>query len=57
MSTRSRRTLTRAIHRIVRQSATTGRPVPKYAAPPALLSLLLLSQPALAQEAQVEAQF
>jgi hypothetical protein len=42
----------------VRQSATTGRPVlPKHTAPPALLSLLLLSQPALAQEAQVEAQF
>jgi hypothetical protein len=57
MPTRSHRTLTRAIHRIVRQSATTGRPVPKYSAPPALLSLLLLSQPALAQEAQIDIQF
>ncbi|RKZ89973.1 MAG: hypothetical protein DRR19_10925 [Candidatus Parabeggiatoa sp. nov. 1] len=47
MSTHTRRPLTRAIQQILRQPVTTIRPL-QYATQPALLSLLLASQPALA---------
>jgi hypothetical protein len=47
MPTHTRRPLTRAIQQILRQPVTTRRPL-QYATPPALLSLLLASQPALA---------
>jgi hypothetical protein len=49
MKTPHRRTLTRAIRQILYQPDTIPRPALKHAVPPAMLGLLLLSQPSLAQ--------
>jgi len=56
MKTPNRRTLTRAIRQILYQPDTVPRPALKHAVPPALLGLLLLSQPTLVN-AQAQPKF